>query len=226
MTPGPDVPASSYLTNGKKMLIRQPGDDFKRASALIDLEKDHFTQIQHHNHSYTEVGKLADWPKLMELPARPAPRSPEPPKVTLLEDKKDILGHATTCILVESMGEKMKILGTAGLPAFYQWFAFCPEPMPSFRLEEQIGAICRQQNVFPLLITLTRGGQEKAIFEVTKITPAKPGDQNDPSLDDKTYTIPADHRLMRHPMQEFKRMEEERSKTQSAQPAEPPTLQH
>lgn len=56
------------LTNGKMMLIRQPGEGFKRASSLIDLTTDSFTQIQNHNHSYTVIGKIEDWPKIYKLP--------------------------------------------------------------------------------------------------------------------------------------------------------------
>lgn len=199
-----------FLTNGKMMLIRQPGEGFKRASSLIDLGEHFFTHIQHHNHSYTVVGKIEDWPKIAEMPDRPAPKAPEPPKVTATEDQKEILGHKATRITVEGLGETLEIWGTTDLPDFYQWFAFCPEPFPAYRLEEQIGTLCRAQNVFPLLITLKEGEQSKTIFEVTAITPAKPGEQENPALDEKTYTLPADHRLMTHPMQEMKRHEAER----------------
>lgn len=201
-----------FLTNGKMMLIRQPGEGFKRASSLIDLTTDSFTQIQHHNHSYTVVGKIEDWPKIAERPGRPAPRAPKPPKVTVTEDQKEILGRKATRITVEGLGETLEIWGTKGLPDFYQWFAFCPEPFPAYRLEEQIGTLCRQQKIFPLLITLKEGEREKTIFEVTAITPAKPDDQADPALDARTYKLPTDHRLMRHPMQEMKRHEAERKK--------------
>jgi hypothetical protein len=132
------------LTDGKMMLIRQPGEGFKRASSLIDLGEHSFTHIQHHNHSYTVVGKMEDWPKIAEMPDRPASKAPEPPKVTVTDDKKEILGRKAT--------------------------------------------------------------------RFTAITPAKSGDQENPALDEKNYTLPADHRLMRHPMQEMKRHEAERKK--------------
>ncbi len=201
-----------FLTNGNMMLIRQPGEGFKRASSLIDLTTESFTQIQHHNHSYTVVGKIEDWPKITERPDRPAPKAPKPPKVTVTEDQKEILGHKSTRITVEGLGETLEIWGATDLPAFHQWFAFCPEPFPAYRLQEQIGTLCRQQKIFPLLITLKEGGREKTIFEVTAITPAKPNDQANPALDARTYTLPKNHRLMRHPMQEMKRHGEEAQK--------------
>lgn len=200
------------LTNGKMMLIRQPGEGFKRASSLIDLSENSFTQIQHHNHSYTVVGQLEDWPKISERPGRPTPKVPKPPKVTVTEDQKEILGRRATRFAVEGLGERLEIWGVKGLPAFYQWFAFCPEPFPAYRLQDQIGNLCRQQKIFPLLIILKEGDREKTIFEVTVITPAKSGDQANPALDAKIYKLPTSHRLIRHPMQEIKRHEAERKK--------------
>lgn len=200
------------LTDAKMMLIRQPGKGFKRASSLIDLTTGSFTQIQHHNHSYTVVGKIEDWPKISERPNRPAPKTPKASKVTVTDDQKEILGHKATRITVESMGETMEIWGATGLPDFHQWFPFCPEPFPAYRLQEQIGTLCRQQKIFPLLITQKEGGREKTIFEVTAINSAKSDDQVNPALDAKTYKLPTDHRLMRHPMQEMKQYEEELKK--------------
>lgn len=201
-----------YLTNGKMMLIRQSGDGFRRASGLIDLAKETYTHLQHHNHSYTEVGKLSEWAKIAEDPQRPTPsRRQEEVTLTATTEKKEILGRQATKYEAKIMGQPLEIWGCEGLPTFYQWYAFCPDPRGRSLPDGDIGEICRRQKIFPLLINFKMGElrQGKPLFEVTKITPAKADDERNPALADKTYAIPADHTLMLHPMQEMKRMREQ-----------------
>lgn len=196
------------LSDGKMLLIRQAGEGFKRASNLIDLKTGSFTQIQHHNHSYTILGKLEDWPKLGERPASPAPPAAAVPELKATEETKDILGHKAQKYSLESHGETLEIWATneGELPPFYAWQPFCPEPHPAYQIEEQFPALLRAKNIFPLLVTLKHGEQSQPLLEVTSITPAG---KDDPSLDEKTYTIPADHRLQEHPQQMQKRLRQE-----------------
>lgn len=198
-----------YLTNGERLLIRPSGEGFKRASGLVDLTTNHYTHLQHHNHTYTEIGDLAKWPMLMAAPERPLPKMREKAKITPTQETKEIQGKSASLTKVALSRQEMEIWGLStpaeSMPPFYQWHAFCPEPRPRLRLEEQIDEICRSQNIFPLLITLKSGENTKTLWEVTAITPAKPGDTSNPALDAKTYAIPGDHRLMLHPLQERQR---------------------
>lgn len=207
-----------YLTNGKMMLIRQAGEGFKRASGLVDLTRDFYTHLQHHNHTFTEVGKLSEWHKIAENPDHPAPpRQGEPLQVTATAEKRNLLGREVQKITVEGHGQTLEIWGCQGLPAFYSWFAFCPEPFNTGEPEEQIGAICRERNVFPLLITRKLGETTATLFEVTKITSVKAEQKDHPALAEQTYTIPASHRLMPHPLQEMQRMRAEMEQTNQTQ---------
>lgn len=199
-----------YLSNGKILLIRQGGEGFKRASNRIDLTNGNFTQIQHHNHSYTELGKLEDWAKIREGNHQPAPQAA--PKIIRSDEKKQILGREAEKIRIESTTETLEIWATPQLPPFYVWQAFCPEPMPAMRLEETYPALLRTLDLFPLLVTQIQGEKSTILFEVTKITALTAEQKDHPALKEQTYEIPADHRLMPHPLQEMKRMEEERRK--------------
>lgn len=198
---GPTVSIVEYLSDGTKLLIRQPGDGFKRASNLIDLETGHYTQIQHHNHSHTPLGRLEDRARLHRLEDFPAPPAPKVPLLAEASETRQLVGQSARLYRLEQNGQRLEIWAISGLPAFYAWQAFAPEPFTSRTLEKACPAILRKKQLFPLLITHHVAGVEtpRVLFEVTAIHPAKPNDDKDPALLATSYAIPADHQLMEDP---------------------------